>query len=465
MASSDWDDIADNICRDQLGIEFDGWQYGAGQILLAKDADDILIHTVGGFHLSAMRQVGKTHFVAGALFGLSVKHAGLLSIWSAHHSRTHDETFETMQAFAARTKVQPFIKRVLTGSGTEAVEFTNGSRILFGARDRGFPRGIPGVDVLMCDEGQILSEKAMQNMIATMNTSALGLHIYAGTPPATDEIHKAESWMRSRGEAWVGGKDGPPIVETEDMVWIEIGADDGCDLDDREQWLKNPSHPHRTPMQAFMRLRRKLNDDGFRREGLGLYDEDEGSIFDLGRWGRLAFENAEQPERATLVLDVSPDRKWCAIGIAGDLPLDSDADFERALVMVKSVRGTEGVVRAIAKLREERNLTEIAITNGAARALETDLVKASIEYETLTQSEMAAAYGNLQRAIKEGTVAHVDQPELNFALANAKSRYLQTGESESFDRRDYSVDISPAVAAAGALYRWGLQSAPLPLIM
>jgi hypothetical protein len=463
IAYSEWDDVSGVICRDQLGIEFDGWQDGLGQLLLARDSDGVLVHTVGGFHLSAMRQIGKTYFFAGAFFGLSVKYPGLLTIWSAHHSKTHEETFQSMQAFSTRLKVAPFVKRVLTGSGDEAVEFHNGSRILFGARERGFGRGIPGVDILMSDEGQILSERAMQNMLATLNTSKIGLHVYAGTPPKPED--NSEQWMRSRGEAWSAGPKEATIVETEDLVWAEIGADDGCDLDDREQWYKNPSHPHRTPLQAFMRLRRKLNDDGFRREGLGLYDEDEGSIFDIGKWASLVVESAEQPDRAALVLDVSPDRRWCAIAVAGALPVDSDLDDEKTLVMVKSIRGTQGVVREIAKLNDTQDLIDIAITNGAARALETDLVKASIQYHTLTQGEMSAAYGNLQRAIKESTVAHIGQNELDFALANAKSRYLQTGEAESFDRREYSVDISPAVATAGALYRWGLQSAPLPLIM
>ena len=34
-----------------------------------------------------------------------------------------------------------------TGSGDEEVRFTNGSRILFGARERGFGRGIAGVEI------------------------------------------------------------------------------------------------------------------------------------------------------------------------------------------------------------------------------------------------------------------------------------------------------------------------------
>jgi hypothetical protein len=464
IVSTEWDDIHD-ICRDDMGIEFDGWQNGMGSLLLSRNARGKFAHTVGGFGLSAMRQIGKTYFFAGAFFGLCQKYPGLLVIWSSHHNKTTGETFQAMQGFASRIRIRPFVESIRTSHGEESIVFHNGSRIMFGAREHGFPRGVPGVDVLMNDEGQILSEKAMQNALATMNTSDIGLHIYAGTPPKPEDIDKSEVWSRMRGEAWVIEDKSVVHVDTEDMVWIEIGADDAADLDDVEQWAKNPSFPHRTPVEAFLRLRRRLNDDGWRREGLGLYDEDEGSIFDMERWKTLAVEDAEQPRHAALVLDVSPDRRWCTIAVAGDLRQDSMDDLERTLVMVNSIRGTQGVVRKIVELREVHSLVDIAITNGAARALETALVDAAIDYETLTQSQMSAAYGNLQRAIKEGIVAHVDQPELNFAMANARSRFLQTGEAEAFDRREYTADTSPAVAAAGALYRWGLQAQPMPVIL
>ncbi len=106
------------------------------------------------------------------------------------------------QEFAARRRVEPFVAQVFTGSGDEAVVFHNGSRILFGARERGFGRGIPGVDVFVYDEGQILSEKAMQNTLATLNTSWLGLHIYAGTPPRSEDLSKAQRWMTKHDEVW-----------------------------------------------------------------------------------------------------------------------------------------------------------------------------------------------------------------------------------------------------------------------
>lgn len=464
IVRTDWGEIRD-ICRDDMGIEFDRWQDGMGSLLLSRNARGVFAHTVGGFGLSAMRQVGKTHWAAGTFFGMCQKYPGLLVIWSSHHSKTSGETFEAMQGFANRIKVKPFIEHVYTGSGDESIVFYNGSRILFGAREHGFPRGIPGVDVLMNDEAQILSEKAMQNALATMNTSDIGLHIYAGTPPKPEDAGKSEVWMRMRSEAWV--VDDPAIihVDTEDMVWIEIGADDGCDLDDVEQWARNPSFPHRTPVEAFLRLRRRLNDDGWRREGLGLYDVNEGSPFDLARWKTLMAEDAEQPNSASIVLDVSPDQRWSCIAVAGTLPADSADEDERTLVMVKSIPGTKTAIAEVERLREERSITDVAITGGAARALEDELIEAGLDYDRLTAGDLAAAFGTMKKHITNGTVAHVDQPELNLALANVRSRMLQTGESESFDRREYSVDVSPAVAAAGALYRWGLNLAPLPFIL
>ena len=438
---TDWGPVYDTCVR-RLGIEYDEWQNGIGKILLAKREDGSLAHTIGGLGLSICRQTGKSFMICGALFGLSVNHPGLLAIWTAHHSATSDEIFMSMAAFASRSKIAPFVKKVYSGAGDEEIRFHNGSRIMFGARERGFGRGMSGVDVLVNDEGQIMSQKAMQNMLATMNTSKLGLHIYAGTPPKPED--NCETWMTMHDEAWSD--------EAVDMAWIEMGADDDADLDDVDQWMKaNCSIPHRTPIHSIKRLRRKLDDDGFRREALGIYDANEASVFDIGKWERLIDMNVEEPNRVVLMIDVSPDRRWSSIGVAGKV------DDGRTLLMVQELRGTSKTVERVRELREKRRVREVAIFGGgAARVLEPDLVKANIRYEKLTAADMAAAYGNLQKEIKEGTVVHVDQPELNVALANSRTRWLQTGESEAFDRRGHGVNISPAVSAAGALYRLGI---------
>lgn len=438
---------------DRLGLTLDRWQDGIAGLMLAYRDGGSLVHTVGGFGLCICRQVGKTHTVTCVLFGLCVEFPGLLAIWTSHHVKTNSETFLAVQSYCKRERISPFIRNVYTGSGDEAVVFANGSRILFGARERGFGRGIPGVDVLINDEGQIMTQRAMQDMLATMNVSRLGLHVYVGTPPKPTDNSEVFRILRQEGT------DG----DAEDIVWIECGADDNItDLDDVEQWMKaNPSAPHRTPVVSIQRLRRRLTDDGFRREALGLWDAEETSAFDIEAWSKLSDRGADTPARAALVIDMSPDRRHCWIGVAGEIGTD---DGDKTLLMATETKAADAITK-VKKLIADRDIVEVAITSGAARALEPALVDAAIEYEKLGPADVGAAYGCLQEAIKNATIVHVDQDELNTAMLMTKTRFVTSGEVEVFDRRNYSVNLSPAVACACALFRWGMVATPMPVLM
>lgn len=264
VVASGWPAVR-RTCIEKLGVSFDPWQDASGRLILSKRADGTLAVMVDGVGMSLPRQVGKTHLISAIVFALCVNMPGLLVIWTAHHMATSSETFLAIQGFASREKVAAHVKFVHTGSGDEEVRFHNGSRILFGARERGFGRGIPGVDVLIFDEAQILSDKAMSNMLATMNTSKFGLQFYIGTPPKPED--NAETFKRMRREALAG--------TLEDGVWIEFGADSDARDDDRAQWRKmNPSYPARTPTQSLQRLKRKLTPADWRREGMGIWDDD-----------------------------------------------------------------------------------------------------------------------------------------------------------------------------------------------
>ena len=289
IVSTGWPAVR-KTCVEKLGAQFDPWQDGAGRVILAKRADGHLASMVDGVGMSLPRQVGKTHLVGFMVFALCVNMPGLLVIWTAHHSATSSETFLAMQGMAKRAKVAPHVKQVFTGSGDEEVRFHNGSRILFGARERGFGRGIPGVDVLIFDEAQILSDKAMSNMLATLNTSQFGLQLYIGTPPKPED--NSETFKRMRREALAG--------TLRDGAWIEFGADPDADEDDRSQWRKmNPSYPKRTPAQSLMRLRRKLTVADWRREGMGIWDQDADGEGPLAKsWPMLTGEVPTDGDRA-----------------------------------------------------------------------------------------------------------------------------------------------------------------------
>lgn len=185
------------------------------------------------------------------------------------------------------------------------------------------------------------------------------------------------------------------------------------------------------------------------------------NVFDLTRWGQLIVRDAPPPSRVALVVDVSPDRKWACIGVAGEL----EGEPERTLVLCHSGIGMKWVAAKVAELVESRDVAEVGLVmTGQAKGLQPELVKAGVEYQKLGGQEVAAAYTAFHGALKAGTVAHVGQGELDTAVAAAKTRRTAAGESEVWDRREGAADISPIVACSAALYRWGLQEAPLPAI-
>jgi hypothetical protein len=435
-----------------LGITFDEWQCGAGRLVLARRADGKLAAMVGGVGMSLPRQVGKTYLLAGLLFALCVDNPGLLVIWSAHHSKTHNETFLAMQGFAKRLKVAPYIAQVFTGSGDEAVVFVNGSRILFGARERGFGRGIPGVDVLVMDEAQILSDKALENMLATLNTSQLGLALYIGTPPRPED--NSEAFTRIRSEALSG--------ESDDLVWIECGADPDADLHDEKQWAKaNPSFPHRTPRESILRLLRRLKADGFRHEGLGIWDNASTRVLIMPNWPNCA-TTAEPGKPAAIGVAMDLDRVWLSAGIASAdkvphlAPLSS-ATLNRTLRFraADPEFGKAEFVAEVARISRENSLPVVLDRKGAASGLEEDLTAAGAIVVPVGLDDVVTADAELYDAVEAKEAEHGDYEELNAAVAAAGWRKVGP-QRRAFAAASGEISMLNAVALA----KWAVEHAP-----
>jgi hypothetical protein len=210
----------------------------------------------------------------------------------------------------------------------------------------------------------------------------------------------------------------------------------------------------------MLRLKRKLSAESWLREGLGIWlDYDSLQRLDLRRWTELVNRQAPEPNRAALAIDVSPDRKWSSIGIAGK------SVGGKTIVMCKTGRGTDWLADEVLRLRVTKGIQEIALViSGQARGLQAEFRTAGIEFEKMSQVDVSSSCAAWQNATKAGTVVHVAQRELDFAVANARLRPFGP-EGEIWDRTRESVDISPVVACAAALHRWGLSQAPMPTIV
>ena len=181
---------------------------------------------------------------------------------------------------------------------------------------------------------------------------------------------------------------------------------------------------------------------------------------DVRRWASapLLDRSVEAPSRTVLVVDVTPDRRWAAIGVAGEV---GDG---KTLVMCDSRPGMDWVADQVIALTQTRDVAEVALTPGQTKALYPDLTRAGVEFEKLSAPDMGGACAAFQEAVNAATVVHVGQPELDTAVGRARTRF--TGQSEQWDREREvgGHNDSPLVACSAAFYRWGLQEAPLPTI-
>lgn len=428
-----------------LGVEFDPWQEAVGRLMLAKKAGGQYAAGVGGVALSVPRQVGKTFLVGWTVVGLCLTEPGLTVIWTAHHQRTAWEVFEAIQGMAQTATMRPYVARVLTGGGNGSVIFHNGSRILMGARDSGFGRGFSGVDVLVFDEAQNLTERALDDMTPAQNASPNGLSVMIGTPPRP--VDSGEAFTRARTEALEG--------RTRDALWVEFGAAEDLDLDSVEAVAAaNPSYPTRTTPRAIERLKRTLTEEAYAREVLGRWDAKPGQeppAIPPKKWAGLAL--ARVPESwplAAIGLDMDPARTRLTIAVAAwspdgiHLELVGDDDPKLGPVAGWSVDDTVAWILA----RAGGRIPVVVDGYSPARTLEGPLKARRALVRSLSAGELAQASAALFDAVtRDGTVSHFAQPRLDRSLADAVKAPFGPSGAWKVRPRDVESDLGPAMAA------------------
>lgn len=446
IVDSLWYEVAERCA--EFGDTFDTWQDGLGQVILGLRADGMFAATVGGVTLSIPRQVAKTFIVGRIVVALCTIFPDLTVLWTAHRTRTATRTFETLKGVVQRPAVIGYLKAgsnngtaIRDANGEQAIPFTNGSEILFGAREGGFGRGFDEVDIEVFDEAQILGDKALDDMVAATNQSRWSrgaLLFYMGTPPRP--IDPGEALTERRAEALESkqaakGVDFGPVVEHGDALYVECSADPnvgrpgGPDLDDpRQVEIANPSYPHRTPLIAVRRLRKNLRgDDSWRREGLGVWDEvaaAKRSVIHSKSWRALAGQPLEGGVLGFGVkITVSGDR----VGL-GACRIVDDVAFVEAFKPALFPAGVEPLADWLLPRLKEGATVWIDGKAGsgllveALRKLRAPMRRVIVP----TVDQVVTAHGGFLERVESKTLAHSDQQGLNEAVAAAGRRKIGT---------------------------------------
>lgn len=434
-------------CRD-MGIVHDDWQQGLGRLILGKRADGKYAATVGGVVLSISRQVGKTFLIGSIVFALCILFPGMTVLWTAHRARLSNETFAKMQAMARRKKIAPFVRSVRVANGEQEITFTNGSRILFGAREQGFGVGFDEVDVIVFDEAQRLKESALDDMIPATNQSRQpsgALVFYMGTPPRPTDV--GEAFTAKRRKALSG--------KSKDMVYVEMSADQDASPDDHKQWAKaNPSFPHRTPVESMERMRENLaSDESFVREGLGVWDEDETderTLLNYATWSELADVDSKIEGSPTIGVAMSWDRSKAAVGAAGGAGLRTHVEpiaYQRLqdrwdVDKGEGLRGEDGLKAFVVRLHREHGADVVIDEKGPAGSLVDDLRDELGSSLIVTKlGDALDAVAAFLEAVDSGGLVHMNDPDLNTSAAGARKRFVS--DRPALDRRRSKSDIAP----------------------
>lgn len=433
IASTAWPSLRATCAA--MDLQFDRWQDDLGKLICAKRPNGQMAADIWAF--SIPRQTGKTYLLGALVFASCIKTPKLTAIWTSHRTRTAAETFKHMQGLARRDKIAPYIERVSLGAGRESIEFSNGSRILFGARERGFGRGFAGIDILIFDECQILTEAAMDDMVPATNAAPNPMILMAGTPPKPTDPGEVFTMLRS--DALSG--------EVEDIGYVEISAERGSDLDDREQWRRmNPSYPHRTSERAILRMRKALSDDSFRREAMGVWDE------------FTVHQPVVRPARWAELIDMGPDNDVRPDALAVDMSHGRDISVAAAWVWdgcthIEEVWAGSDTTAAVEWMADwaGRRTPVVVDSAGPAASLVPELRARKCSVRVTSGADMSRACGLFENAVNSDTITHANQESLNEALQGARKRPIRDAGGWGWDRRDPTCLIHPLVAATLAL--------------
>lgn len=432
------------IC-DEVGIPLSRWHRSLTAAASAKGIDGL--YAAETVVVSIPRQAGKTHWARAYVFAQCIKHPETLVAWTAHHTKVAGESFDTLRALALTEKMAPHIQNVAGARGAEEITFRNGSRIVMAAREKSGLRGFAKVRIIVLDEGQILTESAMSDMVPTMNQAWNPQIIMMGTPPRPKD--PGEVFANRRSEALESANAGE---DADAVLYIETSADDDAETDDREQWRRaNPSFPDFTPVKAMLRMRRELSEDSFRREALGIWDDKAvAEVIPSADWTAIGDPAAAFAGPISIGIDMAQDRTSAAVGIAGET-----ADGRWLVALRDHKTGpTDWVVPLVVALKERNQVRAVVIDKASAAASLIDsFERARVRITTTGASDMADACGQLYDGVFAGWLAHAAQPQLTYALSQGRKRDLLGGGAWGWNKKTSESDITPVVAATLAL--WG----------
>lgn len=366
-----------------------------------------------------------------------------LQVHTAHQFATALEAFRRVLQLIEGSDLGRDVRRVVRSHGEEGIELRSGQRLLFRARSNGAGRGLSG-DLVVLDEAMFVTADMMAGLMPTLSARPnpqLWLTGSAG-------FGASGPWQRMRRRAVEG--DGR-------LSWCGWGNRADVAADDADGVRRaNPALGVRLSEEFSLTERAAMSWPAFRRERLGVWDADESQVvaervIPADRWAGCADPLSSVVDVPCFAVDVSPDRRWSSIAVAG-----RSASGRVHVEVVDRREGVGWVVDRVVELVGRWAPRAVVLDPaGPAGPLLSGLRGVSVLRE-VSGRELAQACGGLLDLVMGGVLVHLGDgacPALGAAVAGAARR--QVGESWAWSRRSADVDLSPLVAVTLAAWAAG----------
>lgn len=389
------------------------------------------------------RQNGKNDTCAARELAGLILFGEQLQIHTAHEFPTANEAFLRLVAvFEAWDDLRGRVARIRYANGEQGIELLTGQRLKYRARTGGSGRGFAKADLVVYDEAQHLRPEHLAASGPTRLANPNPQAWYLGS----GGLESSQIAWRMRKRA-LGGQGGrfAYVEHTAEVVGLVDGKAVSIrpDVLDRDAWARaNAAYGYRISDEALFSMYGEMGPDLFARECMCMWDPELGDqtpIFPNGTWSGCFDPKSETKGRLCYAVDVSPDRGWASIAVAG---LSSHGGTHVELADRRA--GVSWLPARVAEM-QQRWGGKVAVAVGSpAWSLEEELRAAKVELLPVSAQEHAQACGDLYDAIVDGDLRHIGQDELNAAVAGADRRYQ--GDAWLWSRRTSLVDISPLVA-------------------
>lgn len=357
-----------------------------------------------------------------------------LILHSAHEFKTAMEAFRRVLRLVESSRdLERLVARVRTSHGEEGIELKSGGRLRFVARSSGSARGFSGSCVIL-DEAFNLPPTAMAALLPTLSAQPNPQVWYTSShPPAIDELTGQIRRLKARADSDDPGR----------LCWFEWSNDLDVDPLDRDAWARaNPTLGYRIDAEFVDTERQSLPEKQFVVERLGMWlQESTASKIPMDLWlGCGSDLAAVDISDVVFALDMPPDRSHVTISVSDGVTVE-----------IADVVEPDKLVDWLA-FRVERFDPVAVVLDGAGPvgSFVPDISALGVRTVVTRAREFAAACGRFYDAVMAGTVAHRSQPELDRAVAAAKTRKL--GDAWAWARLSLEADISPLVSASLAFY-------------